>query len=246
VRSPSWQSQAPPDRRTPLSAEPRSGGYNPCVSQPRKPKTRTFHEKGQTLTLHDRGTHVELMIGHVPILSSAVLGTERAFGELARKWPGGRILVGGLGFGSTLAGVLSVVGPSAEVIVVEKLATVVKLVKGELAHLAGRALDDPRVRLVREDVAAVIRKERDLDLILLDVDNGPEWASFTTNAALYDEAGLCAAHTALRRGGAYAVWSGYPADAFLERLDDAGFAPSVVPFEEKGRLQARAYVGTRR
>lgn len=212
----------------------------------RKPKTRTFHEKGQTLTLHDRGTHVELMIGHVPILSSAVLGTERAFGELARKWPSGRILVGGLGFGSTLAGVLSVCRPDAEVLVVEKLATVVKLVKGELSHLAGGALDDPRVRLVREDVASVIARERDLDLILLDVDNGPEWASFTTNAALYDEAGLRAAHAALRSGGAYAVWSGYPADPFLEHLRAAGFTPSVVPFEEKGRVQARAYIGTKR
>lgn len=212
----------------------------------RRPKTRTFHEKGQTLTLHDRGTHVELMIGHVPILSSAVLGTERAFGQLARKWPNGRILVGGLGFGSTLAGVLSVVSPQAEVLVVEKLATVVKLVKGELAHLAGSALDDPRVKLVREDVTAVLARERDLDLVLLDVDNGPEWASFTTNAALYDAAGLRVAHAALRSGGAYAVWSGYPADAFLEQLRAAGLVPSVIPFEEKGRVQARAYLGTKR
>lgn len=217
----------------------------------RRPKTLTFHEKGQTLTLHDRGTHVELMIGHVPILSSAVLGTERAFGELARKWPSGRILVGGLGFGSTLAGVLSVVGPAATVLVVEKLATVVKLVKGELAHLslgpeARGALDDPRVKLVREDVVQVVARERDLDCILLDVDNGPEWASFTSNAALYDEAGLRAASTALRAGGAYAVWSGYPADPFLEHLARAGLTPSVVSFEEKGRVQARAYVGTKR
>ncbi len=212
----------------------------------KKPKTRTFHEKGQTLTLHDRGTHVELRIGHVPILSSAVLGTERAFGELARAWPGGRILVGGLGFGSTLAGVLSVVGSAAEVLVVEKLATVVRLVRGELAHLAGDALADPRVRLVRDDAVAVIARERGLDGILLDVDNGPEWASFTGNAALYDEAGLRAAHAALRPGGAFAVWSGYPKDAFLEQLARAGFAPSVVPFEENGRVQARAYVGTRR
>ena len=193
----------------------------------------------------DKGTHVELTIGHVPILSSALLGTERAFGQLARAWPSGRILVGGLGFGSTLAGVLSVVGPDAEVLVVEKLATVVRLVRGELAHLAAGALDDPRVRLLREDVVAAIARERDLDCILLDVDNGPEWASFTSNAALYDEAGLRAAVAALRPGGAFAVWSGYPADPFLTHLRRAGLRPSVVPFEEDGRVQARAYVGTK-
>ncbi len=214
-------------------------------------KKRTFHEAGQTLTLHDRGTHHELMIGHVPILTSAALGTERAFGQLAKKLsvsPAPRVLVGGLGFGSTLAGVLESVGEKAEVIVVEKLATVIRLLREDLAHLASlssASLDDPRVRLVKSDVSAVIASEKDLDLILLDVDNGPEWASFTSNARLYDGAGLRAAKAALRRGGSYAVWSGYPRDVFLEQLRVAGLTPSVIPMREKGRVQARAYVGTK-
>lgn len=224
----------------------------------RTPKKRTFHEAGQTLTLLDRGTHHELLIGHVPILSSALLGTERAFGQLAGKLapprpkalapeaPYPRVLVGGLGFGATLAGALESVGPSAQVLVVEKLATVVRLVRGELAHLAHGALDDPRVKLVREDVVSVIARERDLDVVLLDVDNGPEWASFQENARLYDESGLRAAHAALRPGGAYAVWSGYPKDEFLARLRAAGLAPSTLELHEGGRVQARAYVGTRR
>jgi spermidine synthase len=214
----------------------------------RPPKKRTFHEKGQTLTLHDRGTHHELMIGHVPILSSAVLGTERDFGLLAGKLSvrsAPRVLVGGLGFGATLAGVLACVSADAHVVVVEKLATVVRLVRGELSHLAGGALDDPRVSLVREDVGVVIGRERELDVILLDVDNGPEWASFTTNARLYDRAGLERARLALVPGGSLAVWSGYPADDFLHQLQAAGLVPSVVSFREGGRVQARAYVGTR-
>ncbi len=215
----------------------------------RAPKKRTFHEAGRTLTLHDRGTHHELRIGEVPILTSAALGTERDFGRLAGKLAvadAPRIVIGGLGFGSTLAGALESVGPSARVIVVERLATVVKLVRGELAHLAGSALEDPRVTLVRDDVSAVIERERDLDAILLDVDNGPEWASFRENARLYDREGLLRAHRALRPGGSYAVWSGYPADGFLDELRAAGLRASVVPFREKGRVQARAYVGTRR
>lgn len=213
----------------------------------RPPKKRTYHEAGQTLTLFDRGTHHELMLGHVPILTSGALSTERAFGRLAgelrvRERP--RVLVGGLGFGATVAGVLDVVG-EGEVIVVEKLKTVVRLVRGELAHLAGGVLDDPRVTLVRDDVAAVIGRERDLDVVLLDVDNGPEWASFYENARLYDAAGLGAAREALCPGGAYAVWSGYPADGFLANLDRAGFTPSCVELYEQGRVQARAYVGVK-
>ncbi|MGZ3419669.1 MAG: spermidine synthase [Polyangiales bacterium] len=218
------------------------------MSPPKPIKKRTFHEAGQSLTLHDRGTHHELMIGHVPILTSKALGTERTFGELAgRLVPrASRVLIGGLGFGSTLAGVLSVVAPDAQVLVVEKLKTVVRLVQGELAHLANGALDDPRVKLIREDVVDVIDRERDLDVILLDVDNGPEWASFTENSRLYDARGLAAAHAALRSGGAYAVWSGYPHDRFVDALSRAGFSSSVVPLEEGGRVQARAYVGKKR
>jgi predicted membrane-bound spermidine synthase len=207
-------------------------------------KKRTFHEAGAKLTLLDRGTHHELMIGKVPILTSALLGTERAFGRIVSP-AAARVVVGGLGFGATLGSVLETVGAAAEVIVVERLETVVRLVRGELAHLARAALDDPRVRLVRADVRAVIARERNLDAILLDVDNGPDWGSFRTNARLYDRKGLDAAKRGLRKGGILAVWSGYPADAFLDRLREAGFQASVIAFKERGRVQARAYVGRR-
>jgi len=207
---------------------------------------RTLEEEGQRLTLRDLGTHHELLLGQVPILSSAALATERAFGELLASLSPGvprRVLVGGLGFGATLHGVLDVAGPDAEVVVVEKLGAVIALLRGELAHLAPGVLDDRRVRLVHGDVAAVIAAERGLDAILLDVDNGPGWASFRANAALYTPAGLGAARDALRPGGALAVWSGYPADAFVGQLRRAGFTPRVVPLHERGVVRARAYVG---
>jgi hypothetical protein len=212
---------------------------------PRSVKKRVFREAGVTLTLFDRGTHHELQIGDVPILTSALLGTERAFGRLAPP-SATKVVVGGLGFGSTLAGVLETVGPAARVTVVEKLDTVVRLVEGELRHLASGALKDPRVTLVRDDVHRVISRERDVDAILLDVDNGPDWGSFRTNARLYDARGLRAARDALRLRGIYAVWSGYPSPGFGDRLRAAGLSPSVVPFRERGKLQARAYVGTKR
>ena len=207
------------------------------------PRSRTFREAGVTLTLYDRGTHHELMIGDVPILTSALLGTERDFGRIVAK-SARRVVVGGLGFGSTLAGVLEKVGASARVLVVEKLETVIRLAGTRDARWPARGvLDDPRVEIVRADVRDVIARERDLDAILLDVDNGPEWASFRENARLYDARGLAAAKRALRSGGIYAVWSGYPVDAFLVRLRRAGLRASVVPFVERGKLQARAYVG---
>ena len=83
-------------------------------------------------------------------------------------------------------------------------------------------------------------------MILLDVDNGPNWASFRANAHLYDPLGLQKARVSLRQGGAYVVWSGYPADGFLKHLRRAGFIASVIPLRERGKVRARAYVGRTR
>ena len=194
------------------------------------------------LVVRRRGEHTDLVLGNVVLLSSAALGTERDFGALVPP-ASTRVLIGGLGFGATLGGVLGVVSAEAHVRVVEKVAEIEPLLRGELAHLAGNVLDDPRVVLENADVVDVLARERDLDAILLDVDNGPEWASFRSNAKIYSPAGLGVARAALKLGGILAVWSGYPADAFLGRLRVASFAPSVVPLYERGVLRARAYVG---
>lgn len=199
------------------------------------------------LVLRETGNLVELMAGNVVLLSSAALGTELAFGRLVSnlgpRVPK-RVVIGGLGFGATLRGVLEVLPAEASVVVVEKVDAVVGLVRGRLAAIAGGALDDSRVRLVRGDVGDVVaRADGDVDIILLDVDNGPHWASFRTNARLYSPPGLAELKRALAPGGILAVWSGYRADAFLGHLRTAGFAPSVVPLHERGRVRARAYVG---
>jgi predicted membrane-bound spermidine synthase len=199
---------------------------------------------GASLLLRRNGAHLELVLGNVVLLSSAALETERAFGRLAAGAK--NVLVGGLGFGATLGGVLEVAAPDARVVVAEKLHAVVDLARAEAAPFVGDALDDPRVEIVRADVAEVIARSHDLDAILLDVDNGPDWASFRANARLYADASLRTAREALRTGGLWAVWSGYPAEAFVARLRQAGFVPRTVPLHERGVVRARAYVGERR
>jgi spermidine synthase len=201
------------------------------------------------LTIRKRGGVVEILAGSVILLSSAALETEREFGRLAATAVVGsapRVLVGGLGFGATVRGVLEVAPAGARVHVAEKVAGVVELVRGELADVEGRPLDDARVVVEARDVLEVMGDaEGAFDAILLDVDNGPHWATFRSNARLYTPAGLAAACRALRSGGTLAVWSGYPADAFLPALRAAGFTPSRVLLHEKGRVRARAYVGVR-
>jgi predicted membrane-bound spermidine synthase len=199
------------------------------------------------LVLRETGNLVELVAGNVVLLSSAALGTEFGFGRLAATIGGGslrRVVIGGLGFGATLRGVLEVTSPEVRVVVVEKVEAVVRLVRGPLAHIADHPLDDPRVELIEGDIRDVVgQAPGDLDMILLDVDNGPHWASFRTNAGLYTPAGLAAFKRALRPGGVLAVWSGYRSDTFLGHLRRAGFTPSTVPLQERGRVRARAYLG---
>jgi spermidine synthase len=206
---------------------------------------RTIVEDDKSLLLRRQGTNLELVLGNVVLLSSAALETELAFGRLAAV-ANETIVVGGLGFGATLRGALEVASPSSKVIVVEKLRTVVDVARAEAADLVGGALDDPRVELRRLDVADVIENAApgSLSAILLDVDNGPEWASFRSNARLYSEAALVRARTALGPGGVFAVWSGYPADAFVRTLRKAGFVPRIEPLHERGVVRARAYIGT--
>ena len=199
------------------------------------------------IVLRETGDLVELLAANVVLLSSAALATERSFGALAATLASSapeRVIVGGLGFGATVRGVLDVVSARTRLTVVEKVPAIPPLVRGQLAHFADRALDDPRVEVVVGDVAEVVAAEKgSADVILMDVDNGPHWASFRTNARLYSPAGLATFRRALRPGGAVAFWSGYRADAFAQTLRAAALEASIVPLQEKGRVRARAYVG---
>jgi spermidine synthase len=213
---------------------------------------RTLEAGGQRHVLREEGARIDILLGNVVLLSSAALETERAFGALVHELVPGwrRVLVGGLGLGATLHGVLDAASTEARIVLVEKVDALVDLARNEFARFfasprGGHVLDGSRVSLVREDVAEVVARERGLDAILLDVDNGPEWASFRTNARLYAPPGLAAACTALVPGGVFAVWSGYPADAFVAALRRASFVPTVHPLRERGVVRARAYVGRR-
>ncbi len=207
-----------------------------------------YEENGKTLTLREREGHLDLVMGNVPLLTSRALETERTFGMLA-KAPidaGLRtVIVGGLGFGSTLQGVLEVARAETRIIVVEKLAAVVTVGETHARHLLGDSLQDARVTLELADVADVIAREAEggVGAILLDVDNGPGWASFRSNARLYAPAGLESALRSLGSGGLFAVWSGYEEASFVASLRKAKFLPRVVPLHERGVLAARAYVG---
>ena len=184
------------------------------------------------MRLLQRGQEYSIRVGGYELMNSRVHGSEDALASLvcerldcARV----RVLIGGLGMGFTLLAVLKGVGAASEVVVSELVPEVVEWHRGPLAGVSGGALDDPRVTVVTEDVAKVLRAERKgFDAVLLDVDNGPVGLTARKNDWLYSSAGLKASYGALRPGGILAVWSAGPDAAFTKRLQHAGFRTEEV------------------
>lgn len=130
-----------------------------------------------------------------------------------------RVLIGGLGFGYTLAAALSGLGPKARVVVAEISPAVIAWNRGALGALAGQPLRDPRVLVRAVDVIDdLMHAEEPFETILLDVDNGPSALSQARNAWLYGERGLERLHAALSPGGVLGVWSAGPDPRFVRRL----------------------------
>ena len=194
------------------------------------------------MRLYRRGDEYAIRVGNYELMNSRVHGSEEALAEQAWKKisdrPRPRILVGGLGLGYTLAAVLRVAGPEAQVVVAELVPKVVEWNRGPLASLASHPLDDARTVVRVADVGAVIRKERAaFDAILLDVDNGPQALTSEDNHRLYDTAGLRATQAALRPGGVLGIWASGPDPAFVAKLRQMGFDVEEV------RARARAERG---
>ncbi|HEY2735835.1 MAG TPA: hypothetical protein VGI70_17680 [Polyangiales bacterium] len=180
------------------------------------------------LHLYQRETEFSIQVDALELMNSRVTVSEHGFSELGcarirdRLQP--RVLIGGLGMGYSLKTALDALVPEARVIVAELVPAVVKWNRSWLAHLAGHPLRDPRVMLREVDVSRVLREAASAyDLILLDVDNGPEGLTHESNDWLYTRAGLDAARSALRPHGVLGFWSSGPNPEFVGRLKAAGF-----------------------
>lgn len=199
---------------------------------------------GGELRLFRRGDEFSIMLGANELMNNRVSGSEEALATLvcgrlvAVKAP--RLLIGGLGMGFTLGAALGRVGPDASVTVAELVPAVVAWARGPMASIFEGSLDDPRVTIAEEDVAALITAAPGAwDAILLDVDNGPDGLTRHGNNRLYSATGLDAARSALRPGGILAVWSAAPDAKFVRRLETAGFAVDEVVVKARGARGAR-------
>jgi spermidine synthase len=198
---------------------------------------------GRTLELARRGDTLVLRIDGQVLMTSACYGSERAMASVAAEAlpPGAapRVLVGGLGMGHTLRCALDVFPPQAEITVAELLPEVVRFNRGILGPLADHPLEDPRVRLFEGDLHDAL----DLgpwDVVLLDVDNGPEALCAPKNERLYSHAGTRRLARALAVGGQLVLWSAGPSPAYEKTLRKAGLEVTVRRVRERWPLRKGA------
>ncbi len=145
-----------------------------------------------------------------------------------RDVPRARVLIGGLGLGFTLRAALRLLREDAEVVVAELLAEVIAWNADPRYNLSVAAMNDPRVRVVHDDVTAVLRANPDAyNAIMLDTDNGPDGMLISENAQLYAARGVASTVAALRRGGLIVYWS-------------VGEDPGFVATLRKARLTVRS------
>ena len=189
---------------------------------------------GRELVLYQREELFTIRIDDVELMSNRAYGSEEKLARLGcavlgpRTAP--RILVGGLGMGFTLRSVLvELVGQrDAQVVVAELFPAVVQWSRTWLGRLTNHSLEDPRVQLVEGDVCQLLAiSSQAFDLVLLDVDNGPEALTLDANAHLYTPRGITMIRKALRPGGVVAVWSAGHDVEFANRLQRGGFEVEV-------------------
>jgi spermidine synthase len=147
------------------------------------------------------------------------------------------VLIGGLGMGLTLRAALDSLPVSARVVVAELNPVVVSWCRGPLAMLTNLAVDDPRVTVVIDDVAAVVAMAAQpgaekFDAIMIDLYEGPGASSDALPDPFYGGRALKATSAALSPGGIFAVWGENPDALFEKRLAAAGF---IVDRKRPGR-----------
>ena len=139
-----------------------------------------------------------------------------------------RILVGGLGLGYTIAALTDALGPGGIITVAELAGSVIDWFQRYVRPMV-MPMAQANLRIVHADVMALLAARERYDVVVLDVDNGPQPLVTESNAALYAPVGLAALHACLAENGVALLWSGFESDAFAARAKSAGFTVTCEP-----------------
>jgi spermidine synthase len=149
-----------------------------------------------------------------------------------------QVLVGGLGLGFTVHQVLADHRVERCAVVEIEQVLVDWMRDGTVPH-GPAILADERVHVVVADLAMALTEAADAsyDLVLIDVDNGPDYLVHDTNAALYEPPFLTEVRRLLRPGGVLVVWSAARSAALEKTMASVFGAAEATPYDV--RLQRR-------
>jgi spermidine synthase len=188
---------------------------------------------------------LELRVNGVFVMDTQECSTEveLARATLAEVEHPARVLVGGLGLGFTAHEVLA--DRRVERLVVAELeeALVQWFRDGTIADaVPGPHLADERLVIACASVQQVVAEARDAayDLVLLDVDNGPDFLVHEDNAEIYRADFLGEVARVLAPGGVAAVWSASRSSDLEQAMESVfGDARTVrLPVSLQGRDEA--------
>lgn len=178
-----------------------------------------------TLELFQDGADYMIRVNGLELMNSRCHQSEKALADLAPQSVK-NILIGGLGLGFTLAAFLERF--ESPITVIEKSKDVLEWYTRYFR--AGLNCDDSQVTFANCGIEDHMSLSDDrYDLIVLDVDNGPEALSAPENSRLYTTAGLIQVRRSLSESGTLLLWSSFESSTFIERAEQSGFSVRCVP-----------------
>lgn len=183
---------------------------------------------------------LELRVNGVFVMDTLETTSERglAAAAMALVTDPRNVLVGGLGLGFTMHEVLADERVERLVVVEIEDPLVQWMRDGTVPH-GPSYLADERVSVVTADIRRVLAEATPecYDLVLLDVDNGPDFLVFEDNQAIYERTFLERTRAALRPGGALVIWSAAESAALDSHMREA--FDNVVAVRYPVTLQSR-------
>jgi len=202
---------------------------------------RAESERGEVVLRERRdpeqsdGPHaLELRVNGVFVMDTLETATEQqlAAAALARVDEPRSVVIGGLGLGFTLREVLADKRVERVAVVEIEGALVRWMRDGTVPHGPG-FLADERVHVVEADIRTAMAEAtpQAYDLVLLDVDNGPDFLVYEDNAEVYGVPFLTQVRGALRPGGTVAVWSSSESEVLGAALREVYGDATAVPYD---------------
>ena len=178
--------------------------------------------QGSELALYERDGAFMIRSDGLELMTTEAVRSEEAFIGLGLECLVGapkHVLIGGLGLGFTLAEVCRRIPDAASIVVAELSGKVIEWVQGPAGTCNRPFLKQPNVAVRQTDLFAFLQEPGEtFDLILLDIDNGPEALVHPGNTRLYGEEGFAALKSRLTDRGVAVFWSAIKSVAFEAQL----------------------------